>query len=224
MIIYHGSESIIEKPELGKGKPHNDYGLGFYCTEHIELAKEWSCAADHGGYANKYELNLDGLKILNLNGEEYTILHWISILLSNRRFALDFDIARLARNYISENFPVDTDGYDVITGYRANDSYFSYARDFLQNTISIRQLSFAMKLGNLGDQIMLISPKAFSQIDFLESEEAPHDIYYPLRMKRDKEARDAYFNDKNSGIIVPDDIYVFEMIRDSIKADDERIR
>ena len=31
--IYHGSDHIIEKPELGKGRLKNDYGKGFYCTE-----------------------------------------------------------------------------------------------------------------------------------------------------------------------------------------------
>ena len=31
--IYHGSDHIIEKPQYGYGKPYNDYGVGFYCTE-----------------------------------------------------------------------------------------------------------------------------------------------------------------------------------------------
>ena len=67
MVIYHGSESIIEKPIWGKGKPNNDYGRGFYCTESIELAKEWACSNNRNGYANKYDLDCSKLKILNLN-------------------------------------------------------------------------------------------------------------------------------------------------------------
>ena len=42
LTIYHGSPEIFEKPQFGKGKPYNDYGRGFYCTEHIELAKDWA--------------------------------------------------------------------------------------------------------------------------------------------------------------------------------------
>ena len=42
-ILYHGSEYLIENPQFGKGSLHNDYGRGFYCTENIELAKEWAC-------------------------------------------------------------------------------------------------------------------------------------------------------------------------------------
>ena len=43
MIIYHGSKDIIKKPIYGIGNPKNDYGLGFYCTENLELAKAHSC-------------------------------------------------------------------------------------------------------------------------------------------------------------------------------------
>ena len=83
MIIYHGSKDRIEQPEYGKGKPYNDYGRGFYCTEDIEMAKEWSCGEDHDGFANIYEIHTEGLKILNLNDDDFTILHWLTVLLKN---------------------------------------------------------------------------------------------------------------------------------------------
>ena len=54
LIVYHGSNIIIEKPMFGEGNPNNDYGLGFYCTETLDLAKEWACSAETDGYANKY--------------------------------------------------------------------------------------------------------------------------------------------------------------------------
>ena len=38
--LFHGSPSIIEKPQFGYGKVYNDYGLGFYCTDSLEMAKE----------------------------------------------------------------------------------------------------------------------------------------------------------------------------------------
>ena len=40
ITLYHGSTKVIEKPSFGEGNPKNDYGLGFYCTENQELAKE----------------------------------------------------------------------------------------------------------------------------------------------------------------------------------------
>ncbi|HQB77113.1 MAG TPA: efflux RND transporter permease subunit, partial [Tenuifilaceae bacterium] len=44
--IFHGSDHIIEKPIFGQGKPYNDYGLGFYCTESIDMAKELAQKTD----------------------------------------------------------------------------------------------------------------------------------------------------------------------------------
>jgi len=220
LIIYHGSEQIIEMPMYGKGKPYNDYGLGFYCTEYLDLAKEWACNDEHGGYANKYELNTEGLRILDLNGENYCILHWLSVLLENRKFTLDNDLAAQAKEYVLGNFSVDTSSYDVIKGYRADDSYFSYARDFLQNAISVKRLSQVMKLGNLGNQIVLISPKAFEQLSFIGYEEAPQAVHFPLRKKRDELARLAYLSDKKGDAFSKDDIYMLDIMRNEMKADD----
>ena len=65
IIIYHGSENIIEKPQYGLGKPYNDYGRGFYCTEYIELAKEWACSSESDGYANNFLIK-NGLKLIGI--------------------------------------------------------------------------------------------------------------------------------------------------------------
>ena len=77
--VYHGSDHIIERPKYGYGKIYNDYGVGFYCTENQNMAKEWGVSADKNGYANRYEIECDGLKVLNLNMRDYTMLHWLTI-------------------------------------------------------------------------------------------------------------------------------------------------
>ena len=41
LTIYHGSQKLIQQPVYGAGNVRNDYGLGFYCTENVDLAKEW---------------------------------------------------------------------------------------------------------------------------------------------------------------------------------------
>ena len=58
LTIYHGSSKIIERPDFGTGNPHNDYSLGFYCTESMELAKEWASSTETDGFANQYQINL----------------------------------------------------------------------------------------------------------------------------------------------------------------------
>ena len=42
VILYHGSERIIEKPVFGYKNNVSDYGDGFYCAQDIESAKEWA--------------------------------------------------------------------------------------------------------------------------------------------------------------------------------------
>ena len=101
--IYHGSAHVIEQPMFGKGKPYNDYGRGFYCTEHAELAKEWACSADSDGYACHYQLDLSGLSVLNLNTPEYNILNWMAILLENRKFNVAEGMPQRAKSYLMEN-------------------------------------------------------------------------------------------------------------------------
>ena len=221
--IYHGSENRIEKPIYGYGKKYNDYGVGFYCTESIEMAKEWGVGASRNGYANIYDLNMDQLSVLNLNDTEYSILHWLSVLLQNREFELTSVLARESKDYLTTYFLPDYLSYDIIVGYRADDSYFSFAQDFLNGTISYRQLSSAMHLGKLGQQIVLKSEKAFSQITFVDAEIAKADEWFIKKQFRDKSARDGYFdarrNKRQQG-----DLYITQILDEEMKADDERIR
>lgn len=140
-ILYHGSEYLIENPQFGKGSLHNDYGRGFYCTENIELAKEWACGKQTNGYANIYELDMSDLKCLNLNSKRYNILNWLAILADHRTYWQNGSIAEEAKKYIKDHFLLDISEYDVMIGYRADDSYFSFAQDFVSGLISLQKLS-----------------------------------------------------------------------------------
>lgn len=224
IILYHGSHNIISKPTYGVGNPENDYGLGFYCTEHLNLAQEWACDHISGGYANKYLFNTSGLKILDLNSKDFCIIHWISVLLKNRKVTLNSPIETQAMYYILDNFPVDTESYDVIEGYRADDSYFSYARDFLSNSITVKRLTQVMRLGNLGNQVVIKSPLAFSRLKFIGYEEAPQKTHYPLRKKRDELARSAYLTNRQGDILSDESLFAIDIIRGGIKPNDPRLQ
>lgn len=221
--IYHGSEHIIKKPIFGYGKPYNDYGLGFYCTEEIEMAKEWGVNFDRNGYANIYEIETDSLNILDLNNDKYIILHWLAILLENREFDAPSGLAAEAKEYILKNFMADYKNYDTIIGYRADDSYFSFAQDFINGTISYRQLGNALRLGKLGQQFVLKSKKAFDNLKYLGYETAESKEWFEKKDLRDKLARREYFdverNKRQRG-----DIYIAQIIDEEMKADDTRLR
>lgn len=222
MKLYHGSPNKILSPTFGQGKPYNDYGLGFYCTENLELAKEWACAVGKDGYANQYELNTDGLSILRLNDEQYHILNWMSILLENRTFNISEGISSRAKQYILEHFLPDYKTYDVIIGYRADDSYFSYASDFVENTLSLEDLRVAMKLGKLGEQVVLISKKAFEALTYVESVPALAEEYFERYKERDTKARSEYRELKKEANI-EDGTYVMDIIRQKWENNDARL-
>ena len=221
--LFHGSSSIIEKPQYGYGKVYNDYGLGFYCTDSLEMAKEWGVTQNRNGYANRYELDCEGLRILDLNGPSFNILHWLAVLLENREFDVPSGLALEAKEYILNTFRVDYQAQDAIIGYRADDSYFSFAQDFINGTISYRQLNNAMHLGKLGQQFVLKSKKAFDRIQFLGYEVAEHDEWYAKKMLRDRSARREYFsverNKRQRG-----DLYITQILDEEMKPDDERLR
>ena len=221
MIIYHGSENVITKPIFGAGNSKNDYGAGFYCTEDKELSKEWACKRDADGFSNCYELNTDGLKMCNLN-EDYNILNWLALLTKYRGYWQRKSIAEEAKVFLQENYLIDISKFDVIIGYRADDSYFSFVQDFIMGTISLQKLSAAMKLGNLNDQIVLKSRKAFKQLEFQGYEKAEAARYYHEMAERDKKARTAYQDLKPSTSIL-DEIYILDIMRGGVSDDKLRI-
>ncbi len=223
MVVFHGSDHIVEHPVLNGGKRSNDYGSGFYTTESLELAKEWACAKNTDGFANRYELDLTGLSILNLNTPEYNILNWLALLTRYRSYWQTGSIAEEAKNYLQEHFFVDPTPYDIIIGYRADDSYFSFAQDFVAGTISLKKLSEAMRLGRLGEQIVLKSQKAYDQIRFLDAEPADAKIYYERKAMRDREARREYRKTRGAADSLSE-LYMLDIMREGITNGDPRLR
>ncbi|MDR0490974.1 MAG: DUF3990 domain-containing protein [Oscillospiraceae bacterium] len=221
--IYHGSQLIIKKPVFGEGNPKNDYGLGFYCTHEIDLAKEWACTEENSGYANQYELDSTGLSVMRLSGEDYNIINWLAVLLNNRIFRISSDVAAEGKSFLLDKFLPDTATFDVIIGYRANDSYFSFANAFLNNTLSLAQLNKAMYLGKLGEQTVLKTKKSFEQIRFIRSEAAAREIYYPMKSARDREARLDYRRERGQQRAT-DAVYLIDILRGEWENDDARIR
>ena len=223
MKLYHGSKEIVKNPTYGLGKKNNDYGRGFYCTNNFELACEWAVSIIDDGYTNVYELDDKELKVLNLNDSKYCILHWLALLLKNRTFETATPQSKEAKEYILNNFLIDIKEYDVVIGYRADDSYFAFANDFINGVITYNQLRKAMMLGELGIQIVLISQKAFDSIKYIECFKSLKSKYLISKIERDKKARDKYLNSERMKR-VKGDINIFNIIDEEMKENDSRLR
>ena len=114
IILYHGSKSIVEQPEIRITKYNKDFYFGFYCTEIEEQAKRWANRFTGKGIVNRYVYTPDNsLKVLKF--EEMTE-DW-----------LDFIVAcRLGNAH----------EYDIVEGPMANDTIFNYVQNFVDGKIT----------------------------------------------------------------------------------------
>lgn len=187
--LYHGSNKVIKNPSYNFSNSDNDYGKGFYLTPSITLAKEWSALRSYGkteGYSNEYLLDTEGLSILNLS--KCKIEEWISVVMSNRAGQYD-EFTKLAIEEYVKRHPINLKGYDVIIGWRADDSFFAFASAFATGIIDIKELGTCVKLANLGTQYCLKTEKAYSKIEFVKAEKVNYAKYYRLAKERDSNAK-----------------------------------
>ena len=223
-VLFHGSDKVINHPLPGRGNPYNDYGPGFYCTQNRDLAMEWACKeTSPGAFANHYALEPSfRLKIFHLTRQGH-ILNWLAVLLANRKFRISTPFAIQAKEYILEHFLPDLSPYDIIVGYRADDSYFSFADLFLHNGLSLDRLGEAMHLGRLGEQIVIISERAYEALTFVTAEPVDRSVYYPKRMARDRKAR-ADFQEVKAQVDYSQGIFMADILREKWENDDPRLR
>lgn len=213
LALFHGSREVVVRPEFGRGNAHNDYGRGFYCTESPQLASEWACPTLEDGYVNEYLLSTRGLALIDLSSTEYTVLNWIAVLLEHRTFELRPGAMAEARRFIVETYGINLEGADLVHGYRADDSYFAFARAFLDNRIGVRGLEKALFKDGLGYQIVLRSRRAFERIVFQQSTLAEGLVWNPLRVARDSRARAAWDALEVAFLYDRDDVRVIDLMR-----------
>ena len=110
---------------------------------------------------HKYELEIDGLKILDFQSEN--ILSWLAELMKHREVADSKRYRMLSKKFI-EKYGIEPKEYDVIKGWRANASYFYIAKAFVRDEIDVEILEELLLLGDLGIQYCIKSELAYSQL------------------------------------------------------------
>lgn len=213
VTLLHGSPTTVPKPSLALCRPHNDYGPGFYCTQSFQLASEWACPTLADGYVNEYRLDTAGLALLDLADGSHSVLNWIAVLLANRTFETSLGAMEEARQFVIDNYAVSLEGADLVHGYRADDSYFAFARAFLSNRIGVSGLRKALFEGGLGYQIMLRSEVAFQQLTWAGSTLARGRLWNPPRLERDQRAREAFQALEVESLYNRDDLRIVDLMR-----------
>ena len=191
ITLFHGTSEKIVMPTYGLGEKKHDYGMGFYLTGNIDLAKEWAVCKPNvmNGWVHQYELDTDDLKILDF--QEKDVLSWLAELMKHRD-AADSKRYRMLSKIFIDKYGIDTSGYDVIKGWRANASYFYIAKEFVRDNIDMDILEELLSLGGLGIQYCIKSERAYAQLHEMEEDmiSVPYSEFNEQYNQRDIEARD----------------------------------
>ncbi len=217
--IYHGSSRIVRTPAFGTGRPYNDFGLGFYCTEYPQYAAEWAVEPGRNGFVSAYSIDTDGLRIINLCSSQYNPLYWLGLLFNYREFDMSSDTAYRAQDYISRFFSVDHQACDCIIGYRADNRCFMLAQDFLDAKLSYMSFRNAIINDDSNRQFVLKSNRAFDRISFTGYEPALSEDVFPVR--RSREINSLKSIRQSAGEF---DFFISDLIAEEVRPYDVRLR
>ena len=155
MIIYHGSNLVVEKPILITQNRYLDFGYGFYTTTNKEQAIS---------FADKvYRRKNEGTRQVSIYEiKEDKLFAECSVL----RFDSP-DEAWL--DFVSENRNGSYQGkkYDVVYGPVANDDVYTTFTLYQSGALSKEQTLEALKIKKLYDQMVFASEKALSLLEFV---------------------------------------------------------
>lgn len=126
------------------------YGKGTYFTYSKAYASEF-------GNVNEYNLDYTDLKILDLR--EHDILDWVNIVSYHR----DLDVKDGLYDF--QEFTINK--YDLIIGYRSNNSNLVALNKFLKGCIDKQELKSILTLDSRDINICVKSEKALNQLEFI---------------------------------------------------------
>ncbi len=151
--VYHGSDEIVEFPEIRKHRYNKDFYFDFYCTDMKEQAIRWATRHDNKGYLNVYEYVPNEslkIKIFPEMTEEW----------------LDFIVdCRLGKAH----------DYDVVEGPMADDTIFNYVQNFIDGKISREAFWALARFKHPTHQISFHTIKALDTLTFVESIEVQNE-------------------------------------------------
>lgn len=147
--LYHGSNMIVEFPEIRKTKYKKDFSWGFYCTKDFGQAVRWASRKNQNGIVNKYAYTeKTDLKILRF---ETMTDEWLDFIAACRTGQVH--------------------GYDIVEGPMADDTIWNYVNDFLTGDISRKAFWDLAEFRHPTHQISFHTLRALDCLVFVGSEE-----------------------------------------------------
>jgi hypothetical protein len=143
--------------------------------------------------------------------DENNVLAWVSVLMMHRRSKKIRGAALERCNRMIERYGIDVGAYDIVCGFRADDSYFQFTSDFVTDTITFETLMKSIVAGDLGKQACVKSEKAYRQlgqcVDVIAIGGADYEMYHDRYLTKDSNARalaNGYSNEPQVGRLLSD--------------------
>lgn len=151
ICVYHGSNIIIEKPQILTNSYTKDFGYGFYLTKISKQAESW--AKRKGRRLNNSVVSVFGLEVRafeELNSKYFKEVddEWLDFIAN----------CRADSKY--------QHGYDIIEGPMADDTIYNYVNAYLAGEISKNAFLDLCKFRYTTNQIILTSDKALSYLKY----------------------------------------------------------
>ena len=156
MILYHGSNMVVEQPKLIEQNRFLDFGYGFYTTTNKAQAKN---------FAQKVVVRRGGKPIVNvyeLDENAYTDIIKIKRFSAPDEEWLDFVTAHRSGTY-------DGEGYDLIIGAVANDDVYRTLQVYSTGLLTKEQALEALKIKKLFNQYVFATYRAIRLLKFVQA-------------------------------------------------------
>lgn len=157
MIVYHGSDTIVDRPLILKAKRPLDFGGGFYVTSNKEQAVSWAIKVSYRNASKSRSVNIYDFDYESAK-KALTILHfdkaderWLDFICANRQMRCSAD-------------------YDIVIGPVADDRVYRVVVEYENGDIDKETALKNLKAEQLCDQILFHTEKSLAYLKYIKTE------------------------------------------------------
>ncbi|MCL2112164.1 MAG: DUF3990 domain-containing protein [Clostridiales bacterium] len=161
MILYHGSNMIVEEIELARCRPYRDFGAGFYLTTYPDQARRMAARVVrlYGGSGAVSTFEFDEAAATGLNTLSFAkpSIEWARFVMNNRNRIFD-ETGSSECNHDAK--------YDIVVGPIANDDMVLLFRQYAEEFITIETLARDLEFCELTNQYSFHTEKAIATLKY----------------------------------------------------------
>ena len=144
MMLYHGTNTVVRRPEIRIAGYNKDFGFGFYCTQYEKQARRWALTKHGTHIVCVYDYTPNSQ--LKMKTFPEMTDEWL-------------DFVAACRHGESHSF-------DIVEGPMADDEVWDYVEDFLLGRISREAFWALARFKRPTHQILFCTDRALSTLSF----------------------------------------------------------